>query len=97
MNNYENRKDLTEIEKYLFYPETTFRKSYDVGFLNVVAVILVLVGLTGIYLISYYAPTPVVLINQLAGNFLTNYTTVHIKGIVVEPPRAGLYPRESRM
>ncbi|MEM4428087.1 MAG: hypothetical protein QW036_04985, partial [Zestosphaera sp.] len=83
-------KDLTEIEKYLFYPETIPRKSYDVGFLRVVAVTLVLIGLTGIYLVSYYAPTPVMPISQLVGNFLMNYATVYIEGVVVEPPRAEL-------
>ncbi|MEM0474829.1 MAG: hypothetical protein QXS11_06005 [Zestosphaera sp.] len=83
-------KDLTEIEKYLFYPETTPRKLYDVGFLRVVAVTLVLIGLTGIYLVSYYAPTPVMPISQLVGNFLMNYATVYIEGVVVEPPRAEL-------
>ncbi|MFN3267932.1 MAG: hypothetical protein ACK416_01585, partial [Zestosphaera sp.] len=83
-------KDLTEIEKYLYYPETTPRKVYDIGFLRVVAVTLVLIGLTGVYLVSYYAPTPVVPINQLIGNFLMNYATIYVEGVIVEPPRAEL-------
>lgn len=83
-------KELTEIEKYLYYPETTPRKVYDVGFLRVVAVTLALIGLAGIYLVSYYAPAPVVPINQLIGNFLMNYATVYVEGVVTEPPRVEL-------
>lgn len=83
-------KELTEIEKYLYYPETTPRKVYDVGFLRVVAVTLVLIGLAGIYLVSYYAPAPVVPINQLIGNFLMNYATVYVEGVVTEPPKVEL-------
>ncbi len=85
-----NEKELTEVEKYLYYPETTPRKAYDISFLRVVAITLALIGLTGVYLVSYYAPTPVMPIKQLKGNFLMNYATIYIEGVVVEPPRVEL-------
>jgi len=85
-----NEKELTEIEKYLYYPETTPRKVYDISFLRVVAITLALIGLTGVYLVSYYAPTPVMPIKQLKGNFLMNYATIYVEGVVVEPPRVEL-------
>ncbi len=55
-----------------------------------VVVTLVLIGLTGVYLVSYYAPTLVVPINQLIGNFLMNYATICVEGVIVESPRAEL-------
>ncbi len=80
-------REYSEIEKYLYYPETEERRLYNVGFLKIIAVALVLASVVGVFAAARYSPIPVVRISDVQGNVLMNYATFYVEGVVVEPPR----------
>jgi DNA/RNA endonuclease YhcR with UshA esterase domain len=80
-------REYLEIEKYLYYPETEERRLYNVGFLKIMAVLLVIASVVGVFAAALYAPIPVVRISDVQGNVLMNYATFYVEGVVVEPPR----------
>jgi len=80
--------DLSEIENYLYYPEMKPRRIYNLGLLKLIAVVLIVLGLIGVYVSVRYAPVPIVKISDVENNILMNYATLYIEGYVVEPPRA---------
>ena len=80
-------REYLEIEKYLYYPETEERRLYNVGFLKIIAVVLVIASVVGVFAAARYSPIPVVRISDVQGNVLMNYATFYVEGVVVEPPR----------
>jgi len=89
--------DLSEIENYLYYPEMEPRRIYNLGLLKLIAVVLIALGLIGVYVSVHYAPVPIVKISDVENNILMNYATLYIEGYVVEPPRADVIGGKSRI
>ncbi|MEM4436726.1 MAG: hypothetical protein QXO22_07245 [Thermosphaera sp.] len=74
-----------ELERYLYYPEMSPRRTYDLRLLRVFALVLIVIGMTGIYFSAYNTPAPLTPIKDLLNNYLLNYATVMIEGRIVEP------------
>ncbi|MEM4557933.1 MAG: hypothetical protein QW251_03975 [Desulfurococcaceae archaeon] len=77
----------TELEKYLYYPEMSPRRLISAKYIKVLSILLVFIGLVGVYTATQQAPAPLYRTRDLVGNFFLNYATVMIEGMVVEPVR----------
>lgn len=77
----------SEIERYLYYPEMTPRRIYNLGLLKVLALILLGLSLIGLGYVVRLSPAPVYKTRDLVGNFLLNYAVVMVEGVVAEPVR----------
>jgi DNA/RNA endonuclease YhcR with UshA esterase domain len=85
-----SKPETSDIEKYLYYPEMAPRRPVNMGLLRVLAVILVIGGVAGVYYAAVKSPMPIVPIRDLENNILMNYATVYIEGIVTSPPRVDI-------
>jgi len=85
-----SKPETSDIEKYLYYPEMAPRRPVNMGLLRVLAVILVIGGVVGVYYAAVKSPMPIVPIKDLENNILMNYATVYIEGIVTSPPRVDI-------
>ncbi len=77
---------LLDIEKQLYYYGVRPFKEINLSKLKILSIILVISGLLGIYFLATTAPIPIVKIRDVYGNFLMNYATVYVEGVVSSVP-----------
>ncbi|OYT40960.1 MAG: hypothetical protein B6U89_00575 [Desulfurococcales archaeon ex4484_58] len=77
---------LLDIEKQLYYHGIRPMKEINLTKLKILSIAFVLLGLLGIYFFAAHAPVPLVKVRDVYGNFLMNYATVFVEGIVSSVP-----------